>query len=294
MTSSLQALGPPLLLDLSLHGSTATEYVLKHFSQGFVSGGVFVSTGLTMPAIMLSTPSAKELCEREAAGKGVGGRRKLRLWAPEGETGTGGTSASDDHQGGASRESQVEETVKKLIGDGLSREYPSGEYPAPSVADTRKVTPAGTESASTAAEMNSAAATVMRQFTPGSSESLSKDVGHAAATLVLGDLSSLARYLPATAAGHDEQPQSTLLDVELHVAYRRQLLWSCSTALSCLAPGGCLVLRLGHTLTSFSGTLLYLLYRRYGQPRDVSKIWKIYKLPFCNSACTHIFLIIHP
>ena len=256
-------MGPPLLLDLSLHGSTAAEYVLKHFSQGFVSGGVFVSTGSTgLPAVMLSTPSAKALCEREAAGKGVGGRRKLRLWAPEEEAGAEGTSVPDDDQGGISKESQVEE-VKKLGSNGLSGTDPAEEcHPAAAVADKPKAPPAATESASTAETNSSAAATVMRQFTPGSSESLSKDVGRAAATLVLGDLSSLARYLPA-AAGHG-QPQSMLLDVELHVAYRRQLLWSCSTALSCLAPGGCLVLRLGHTLTSFSGTLLYLLYRRCG------------------------------
>ena len=51
------------------------------------------------------------------------------------------------------------------------------------------------------------------------------------------------------------------MDMELYVAYRRQLLWTAAVAVDCVAPGGCLVLRLGHMLTSFSSTLFYLLHR---------------------------------
>lgn len=99
------------------------------------------------------------------------------------------------------------------------------------------------------------AACVSRLWTPSCVESLAARCG-GRATLVLGDLSGLRRLLGRACV---ERPT----EMEHHVAYRRQLLWSCAVALRTLAPGGCLVLRLGHTLTAFSSTLLYVLFRSF-------------------------------
>lgn len=132
----------------------------------------------------------------------------------------------------------------------LERQQTAGEEGAPGC---------GADSTADAEDLerlgDDVAACMSRIWTPACVESLAARCG-GRATLVLGDLSGLRRLLGRACV---ERPT----EMEHHVAYRRQLLWSCAVALRTLAPGGCLVLRLGHTLTAFSSTLLYVLFRSF-------------------------------
>lgn len=58
-------------------------------------------------------------------------------------------------------------------------------------------------------------------------------------------------------------PEDEALEAEYTARYRRRVLWELLAGLSCAAPGGSLVLRLGDTLTMFSMSLLYLLHRAF-------------------------------
>ena len=108
---------------------------------------------------------------------------------------------------------------------------------------------------------------VLATCTVDGAEALVSELGgRGTATLVLGDLGGLGRLLTSgtsssTSSSSRKNDGSTAMDIELYGAYRRQLLWSSLVAVDTLAPGGCLVLRMGHMLTSFSSTLFYLLHR---------------------------------
>lgn len=97
-------------------------------------------------------------------------------------------------------------------------------------------------------------AALLAALTSDSSRAVAAAAAAALPALVIGDLSSVKR----AALG---APRLGALEREFGPVYRRRVVWEAATGLAALPPGGCLFLRLGDCLTSFSTSLLYLLHR---------------------------------
>ncbi|GAX78270.1 hypothetical protein CEUSTIGMA_g5712.t1 [Chlamydomonas eustigma] len=274
----------PLLLDLSLKGCSATQYVLESTAENSSS-----STSC-MSAVLLDTKAAGEWCIKQ----GLESQKfELHTWTPS----TGADNKHDLFRGipKSVRHASDRLDTKALVAVKADPDLFKAEEPDNQQQSLLDVKPDSEsrvkeEAASQddvdddCCDERSTSEVALELCTLENSALLAEYLrGFGSASLVIGDMSSLGNLLSymesgAAGKGHDKKKVAGM-EMELNVAYRRQLLWSATTALKCLAPGGCLVLRLGHTLTAFSATLVYLLYRCF------SKMWMGTAFSTCAASC---------